>query len=468
MSSRRPSSSASPASSLLRLTMLRPITQGCDTTRSKAARDASARAIVEDWSTEEFVRCASAELQARWRGKFGARRDGADARDGTRYAEDRRLVLKARERATRRSRSCASRLASRARWRNRFRSNWTLASLLNLCARWSSSCSKKTKSWSGNGDVSSILRRDAVVDAVEEDAEEQTPPVDAVRFDWFRHQSGRPLRGGGHVAADVGPGRLRLPRKAMITQTMISFRMTWIATTTRRFVRSDPASLTAMRIASLVRLHGDRDASACSDSVVLAICRRDKRTLTSQTQPGGRPIHALPDIISARPHEPRRAPPPRRRSIFPQPLTGVMIRSIEPDDRSLPPCSSRCSTSPVQWSSNTRCRPLRRIAHHGHAELCGIRHESSSRTPSREMSATRRRLRRSKRSPCTAVGHRRTIASHRTRCARAQRPRARCRLTRHVIGDSFCAAQRAAPRRQRSRRATRLRTTLDGSTRRTP
>ena len=26
--------------------------QGCDTTRSKAARDASARAIVEDWSTE--------------------------------------------------------------------------------------------------------------------------------------------------------------------------------------------------------------------------------------------------------------------------------------------------------------------------------------------------------------------------------------------------------------------------------
>ena len=285
---------------LLRLTMLRPITQGCDTTRSKAARDASARAIVEDWSTEEFVRCASAELQQHVTSAVRAlvtvlTKEEWDAIRGNLTA----LVLKgvsARLNATNR---CAWRHAQKVA--KSLSIKLDAGKPLNLFDEDDENEEDKELEW--EHDVSSILRDDAVVDAVEEDeTEEQTPPVD------------EPSVSTGFDIKAVDPDEVvdmwsarRDESDSSASESddysdddLVPYDMDSDDDETLR--SGDPASLTAMRIASLPKPQTMRE---CINA--LRQCRSGdmstRQTDIDVADAAEGAIHALSDIISARPHE---------------------------------------------------------------------------------------------------------------------------------------------------------------------
>ena len=88
------------------------------------------------------------------------------------------------------------RLASRARWQIAFDQigRWQAVEPLDKAEK------QKDKELEWEHDVSSILRDDAVVDAVEEDeTEEQTPPVDEPSLSTGFDIKAVDGRGGGHV-----------------------------------------------------------------------------------------------------------------------------------------------------------------------------------------------------------------------------------------------------------------------------
>ena len=285
---------------LLRLTMLRPITQGCDATRSKAARDSSARAIVEDWSTEDFVRCASAELQQHVTSAVRVlvavlTKEEWDAIRGNLTS----LVLKGvsarlngtNERVWRHAQKVAKSLSIKL----------DAGKPLNLFDEDNENEEDEESEW--EHDVASILRDDVDVDVIEEDGtEEQTPPV------------AEPSVSTGFDIKAVDPDEVvdmwsarRDESESSASESddysddeLVPYDMDSDDDETLR--SGDPASLTAMRIASLPKPQTMRE---CINA--LRQCRSGdastRQTDIDVADAAEGAIHALADIIAARPHE---------------------------------------------------------------------------------------------------------------------------------------------------------------------
>jgi hypothetical protein len=284
---------------LLRLTMLRPITQGCDATRSKAALDSNARAIVEDWSTEDFVRCASAELQQHVTSAVRVlvtvlTKEEWDAIRGNLTS----LVLKG---VSARLNGTNGRV-----WRHAQKVAKSLSikldagKPLNLFDEGDENEEDEESEW--EHDVASILRDDVVVDVIEDGTEEQTPPV------------AEPSVSTGFDIKAVDPDEVvdmwsarRDESDSSASESddysdddLVPYDMDSDDDETLR--SGDPASLTAMRIASLPKPQTMRE---CINA--LRQCRSGdastRQTDIDVADAAEGAIYALADIIAARPHE---------------------------------------------------------------------------------------------------------------------------------------------------------------------